>query len=127
MTAAPRSRAQRLAADFDLWVATAGNGGVPWLIPLSFEWDGETVLMATSETSLTGRNLGRVASGWAWARFGTWLCSMATPRSSRWRRCRGSGVTGCRWFRVTPRRVQAWREENELPGRELMRAGRWLT
>lgn len=31
-----------------------------------------------------------------------------------------------RWFRVIPRRVQAWREENELTGRELMRDGRWL-
>ncbi len=31
------------------------------------------------------------------------------------------------WFRVTPRRIQAWREANELPGRGLMREGRWLT
>lgn len=30
------------------------------------------------------------------------------------------------WFRVTPRRIQAWREENELNGRELMRDGHWL-
>lgn len=28
------------------------------------------------------------------------------------------------WIR--PRRIQAWREENELPGRELMRGGIWL-
>ena len=31
-----------------------------------------------------------------------------------------------RWFRVIPRRIQAWREENELADRELMRDGRWL-
>lgn len=31
-----------------------------------------------------------------------------------------------RWFRVTPRRVQAWREANEIPGRDLMRGGLWL-
>jgi hypothetical protein len=31
-----------------------------------------------------------------------------------------------RWFRVTPQRVQAWREVNELPARELMRDGCWL-
>ena len=31
-----------------------------------------------------------------------------------------------RWFRITPRRIQAWREVEELAGRELMRAGRWL-
>lgn len=30
------------------------------------------------------------------------------------------------WFRVLPRRMQAWREADELTGRELMRGGRWL-
>ena len=35
-------------------------------------------------------------------------------------------ATPYRWFLITPRRVQAWREVNELPGRELMRDGRWL-
>jgi NADPH-dependent FMN reductase len=28
--------------------------------------------------------------------------------------------------RLRPRRIQAWREENELAGRDLMRDGRWL-
>ena len=31
------------------------------------------------------------------------------------------------YFRVTPQRLQAWREANELVGRDLMRDGRWLT
>jgi len=35
-------------------------------------------------------------------------------------------ATPYRWFRVWPRRIQAWREVNELPDRELMREGRWL-
>jgi hypothetical protein len=35
-------------------------------------------------------------------------------------------ATPYRWFRITPRRIQAWREVDELPGRELMRDGRWL-
>ena len=30
------------------------------------------------------------------------------------------------YFRIRPRRVQAWREENELAGRDLMRDGEWL-
>jgi hypothetical protein len=38
---------------------------------------------------------------------------------------RGLG-SSYRWFRVTPRRIQAWREVEELADRELMRAGRWL-
>jgi hypothetical protein len=34
--------------------------------------------------------------------------------------------TPYRWFRSLPRRIQAWREVDELPGRELMRDGHWL-
>ena len=34
-------------------------------------------------------------------------------------------ATPYRWFRSSPRRIQAWREVNELPDRELMRDGRW--
>ena len=30
------------------------------------------------------------------------------------------------WLAVSPRRIQAWREADELAGRELMRDGRWL-
>jgi hypothetical protein len=35
-------------------------------------------------------------------------------------------ATPYRWFRVSPRRIQALREVNELPERELMREGGWL-
>jgi hypothetical protein len=34
--------------------------------------------------------------------------------------------TSYRWFRILPRRIQAWREVNELSDRELMRDGSWL-
>jgi hypothetical protein len=30
------------------------------------------------------------------------------------------------YFRIHPRRIQAWREANELAGRDLMLDGRWL-
>jgi hypothetical protein len=30
------------------------------------------------------------------------------------------------YFRISPRRVQAWREADELNGRDLMRDGEWL-
>jgi len=78
MSAAPRSRAQRrrdtehrLTHDIDVWVASASADGAPYLVPLSFDWDGEALLMAAA-----------------------------------------------------PRRIQAWREVNEMPDRELMRDGR---
>jgi hypothetical protein len=35
-------------------------------------------------------------------------------------------ATPYRWFRISPRRIQAWREVNELSDRELMHDGRWL-
>jgi hypothetical protein len=31
-----------------------------------------------------------------------------------------------RWFRISPHRIQAWREVSEMPDCELMRDGRWL-
>ena len=30
------------------------------------------------------------------------------------------------YIRLTPRRIQAWREVSELPGRDVMVDGRWL-
>jgi len=35
-------------------------------------------------------------------------------------------ATPYRWLRTSPRRIQARREVNELPDRQLMRGGRWL-
>lgn len=48
----------RLDHDIDAWVATAGPAnGVPHLVPLSFLWDGTTMLIATPSASATSRNL----------------------------------------------------------------------
>jgi hypothetical protein len=66
----PRSRAQRradtltkLETEVDLWVASADEAGVAYLVPLSFHWDGEALTLATATRSRTGRNLLR--AGWA--------------------------------------------------------------
>ena len=60
----PRSRAERrrdtehrLTHDIDVWVASASADGAPYLVPLSFDWDGEALLVATPTDSPTGRNL----------------------------------------------------------------------
>jgi nitroimidazol reductase NimA-like FMN-containing flavoprotein (pyridoxamine 5'-phosphate oxidase superfamily) len=64
MSADPRSRAQRrhdtehrLTHDIDVWVASASAGGAPYLVPPSFDWEGEALLVATPTDSPTGRNL----------------------------------------------------------------------
>lgn len=61
---AARSRAQRrrdtkhrLTNDIDVWLTSASADGAPHLVPLSFDWDGEALLMATPTDSPTGRNL----------------------------------------------------------------------
>ena len=79
MTAAPRPRADRrrdtehrLAHDVDVWVASASADGLPYLVPLSFDWDGEAVLVATPSNSPTGKNLaGPEWLGWRWVRPAT--------------------------------------------------------
>ena len=65
MSAGPRSRAERrrdtehrLTNDIDVWVASASADGAPHLVPLSFDWAGEALLLATPTDSPTGRNLG---------------------------------------------------------------------
>jgi hypothetical protein len=146
--AAPRSRAQRrrdtedrLTHDIDLWVASASRDGAPYLVPLSFDWDGEALLLATPTDSTTGRNLaasGTVRLGLGPTRDVTMIDGDvevieidALPRERGDRFVARAGfdprslATPYRWFRILPRRIQAWREVNELPDRELMRDGRW--
>ncbi|CAN5724317.1 hypothetical protein BH18ACT11_BH18ACT11_05060 [soil metagenome] len=64
MSADPRSRPQRrrdtehrLTNDIDGWVASASADRVPYLAPLSFDWEDEALLVATPKDSPTGRNL----------------------------------------------------------------------
>jgi hypothetical protein len=146
----PRSLPQRVADtrrrlddDIDLWVSSADPAtGTPYLVPLSFLWDGSTVIVSTPAASPTARNLAatgqvRLALGHtrdvvlvegtvtthSAAELGDATCdafaakSGFDPRSLR---------TEYGWFRVTPQRIQAWREVDELVGRELMRGGEWV-
>jgi len=145
----PRSRLQRrrdtedrLTSDIDLWVASASADGAPHLVPLSFDWDGEALLLATPTDSPTGRNLATtrtVRLGLGGTRDVTMIEGDvevieidALPQERGDRFAARSGFdprplrTPYSWFRVTPRRIQAWREVNELPDRELMRDGQWL-
>lgn len=147
--AGPRSRAvrrrdteRRLTDDVDLWVATASDDGVPHLVPLSFDWDGEALLLSTPAASPTGRNLSgsggvRLALGptrdvttlegevevLALTELDPAVADRFAARTGFDPRDEGAGYA---WFRVRPVRVQAWREADELAGRELMREGRWL-
>ena len=133
---------RRLTDDIDLWVASASPDGEPYLAPLSFLWHDGRLVMATAERSATVRNLRRrghvrlaldgtrdvvlvdgdvrfvpaaaiePAVGDAYAAHAGW-----DPRPNE----------ANTWLVVTPVRIRAWREENELAGRVVMRDGAWLT
>jgi pyridoxamine 5'-phosphate oxidase-like protein len=144
----PRSRPQRrqdteyrLTHDVDVWVSSASPEGVPHLVPLSFDWDGQELVLATPRESVTGKNLattGTVRLGLGHTRD---VCMIegevkvleidALPQQRADRFAERTGFdprtlsTPYRWFLISPRRIQAWREANELRGRELMQDGRW--
>ncbi|HEX2771759.1 MAG TPA: pyridoxamine 5'-phosphate oxidase family protein [Micromonosporaceae bacterium] len=151
MTPPARTRQQRkqdalhrLEHDVDVWVATAdAGGGNPYMVPLSFRWDGRTLLVATPAASPTGRNL----QGTGKARLGightrdvilidgtvqSVLAAVEIPGDVADAFAAKTGfeprqlTTPYLYFHIRPHRVQAWREVNELAGRELMRDGHWL-
>jgi hypothetical protein len=111
-------------------------------VPLSFDWDGEALLLATPADSPTGRNLAatrtvRLALGHtrdvSMIEGNVEVLEMdALPQQRGDRFAARSGfdpralTTRYSWFRISPRRIQAWREDDELSDRELMRDGRWL-
>lgn len=133
----------RLETDTDLWVATADpETGAPYLVPLSFLWNGDTLLISTPATSRTARAL--CATGQARLALGltrdvVMIDATATPLSAAdlptdigdsFASKTGFDPRGLTtrylYFHLKPHRVQAWREENELEGRTLMRSTNWL-
>lgn len=143
-----RSREQRtqdvldhLEKDTDAWVSTASADGVPTLVPLSFVWDRGTLLMATRRTNPTAVNVtpagqARIALGptrdvvlidaTAELVEGAELLAESGDAFATKLGWDLRGRSAWVYLRFTPYAVRAWREENELAGRELMAGGRWL-
>jgi hypothetical protein len=143
-----RSRSRRradtlakLSDGVDLWVASADQAGGAYLVPLSYYWDDSTLTLATPRASRTARNL--VRAGWARVALGPTrdvvivegpveAIPIGTDADLENAHARAAGFDPRElaeeyvYLRVTPRRIQAWREANELEGRELMREGEWL-
>ncbi len=150
MTVPPRTTAQRkrdtlqrLKQGVDAWIATADSAsGTPYLVPLSYLWDGQTLLIATPAASPTSRNLqatGQVRIGLGPTRDVVLIVGTAQPLDAAdipaelgdaFAAQTGFDprelTTPYRYFRITPVRIQAWREADELEGRELMQGGEWL-
>ena len=132
---------EKLRTDVDLWVPSADDAGNAYLVPLSFQWDGQTLVLATPRTSRTAVNL--IRAGRARLALGPTrdvvivdgtleaVPTGADPaREDAHARATGFDPRTLAeeyvYLRITPRTIQAWREANELAGRVLMRDGRWL-
>lgn len=137
-----RDTLDRLEHDVDAWFATADPAGLPYLMPLSFLWDGRTLLISTAATNPTARFLEatgaiRIALGQTRdvvlidAELRETIPSAEIPGELGDTFAAKTGFdprdAGYPYFRLAPRQVQAWREVNELTGRNLMTDGSWLT
>jgi hypothetical protein len=144
----PRTKAQRkadvlarLESDVDLWVASADATGDAYLIPLSYYWDGAALTISTPRASRTAVNL--IRAGSARVALGETrdvvliegtveALTLGTDPALEEAHAQAAGFDPRTladeyvYLRITPRRIQAWREENELTGRLLMRDGAWL-
>src|SRR6188474_2731931 len=126
-----RDTLRRLDLDVDAWIATADSAsGAPYLVPLSFLWDGMTLLISTPTASPTSRNLltsNRVRLGIGPTRDLVLIEGSAQPvpageitdeLGDAYAAKTGFDprelVTPYTWFRIQPERIQAWREANEL-------------
>jgi hypothetical protein len=144
----PRSRPQRkidtlakMRSDVDLWAASADESGAAHLIPLSYYWDGSSLTIATPRKSRTAVNLMRAG----WARFALGPTRdvvivegpvaeipIGTDIRLEDAHAKATGfdprTLADEWvyLRIRPQSIQAWREANELEGRQLMRGGEWL-
>jgi Pyridoxamine 5'-phosphate oxidase len=150
VTAVPpaRSRSQRrsdtlakLRSEVDLWVASADDSGHAYLVPLSYYWDGATLTIATPRASRTAVNL--VRAGRARVALGPTrdvviiegrveAIPIGTDTGLEDAHAAATGFDPRTlaeeyvYLRITPHTIQAWREANELEGRQLMRNGEWL-
>jgi hypothetical protein len=128
----------------DVWVATASTTGMAHLVPLSYAWDGECVVLAAEASSITVRNIrssGRARLGFGPTRDVVIVdgelerlldvsqaaagdIARAYAYQAAWDPRREADPFV--FVVLRPRRVQAWRESNELSGKVLMRDGEWL-
>jgi hypothetical protein len=148
-TMAPRNTEQRtrdvrqkLNDEVDCWVASASDAGGAYLVPLSFYWDRARFSLATPTNSRTARNLRR--AGEARLALGptrdvviiegtvTFIARDVIDEALATAHAEKTGFDPRQiaeeyvYIAVTPHTIQAWREANELAGRFVMRAGRWL-
>ncbi|MFC6157122.1 pyridoxamine 5'-phosphate oxidase family protein [Kribbella jiaozuonensis] len=145
MTAPPRplperkqDMLRRFAEDVDAWVSTASLDGTPYLMPLSFLWTADTLLLSTTVTNPTARNLqANPQVQLTIGEFRDVIHITGTAAITEVTDVEGESfatkagfdprpLANYPFFRVIPTKIQAWREANELKDRVLMNDGVWL-
>jgi catechol 2,3-dioxygenase-like lactoylglutathione lyase family enzyme len=133
------------SASADGWVATTSSSADSHpqghLVPLSLAWINECVVIAVPDTSKTARNLracptARIGAGTTrdvvmleveledrLSASSDEALRSAYQAQAGWDPGREAGYE---FLILRPTRIQAWRERNEMPGRELMIDGLWL-
>jgi len=112
------------------------------LVPLSFAWSGDHVIIASETSAITTRNI--VASERARLGLGQTrdvvmidvvlvqnVSVREAPHAIAERYAEQAdwdprSSPGYAYLILLPERIQAWREVSEIPGRTLMRDGAWL-
>jgi hypothetical protein len=129
-----------LARGIDVWVASASATGEAHLIPLSYLWDGSSILLSTPERSRTARDLVRAGRGRVAlpstrdvvivdgvvervdAEAGGELIDAFAARHQWDPRLE---TTPFAFIRLVAEEVQAWSVESELATRVVFRRGVW--
>lgn len=129
---------RRLDQDVDAWVSTASADGTPYLMPLSFLWTDNSLILSTARNNATSRNIqatGQVHLSLGETRDVVLITGTAKlvdnlpdQLASAFAEKAGFDPRAANYpfFRVTPLTIQAWREVNELKNRDLMLNGKWL-
>jgi hypothetical protein len=130
---------QHLEHDVDAWIATADLEGNPCLVPLSFIWDGEAIVLATHANNPTALNImatHRVRVILGHTRDVVLMDTSADVLENIADDLARAYLDKCQWdprnskgyefYCLAPNHVESWRELNEHSDRELMREGKWL-
>jgi hypothetical protein len=131
------------AVDANVWVASASPTGAVHLVPVSHTWNGSRVVLATGPRSRTVSNV--IANRRARLALGETrdvvtidvVLIEAVPASEAPAPLAEGYAAQAGWDPRTdpdnyvylvlgPERIEAWREDEDLAGRTVMRNGEWV-
>ena len=134
---------ERLETADNIWVATASGDGNVHSVPFSLAWDGNRIMVATPDSTVTARNCAETGRARAHLDSSYDVAVIdgdvetvpflnLTPTEKR------SFVERVGWdpsnepqnwvaLYVTPTRVQVWSGVEEIAARDIMIDGRWVS